>query len=90
MIEVTRLFDFPYYQLEKHNLDAALVTKKNGKWEATSTKEYIDKANALSRALLKLGVNKNDKIAVISSTNRTEWNIVDIGVLQLGAQNILI
>ncbi|WP_336068729.1 long-chain fatty acid--CoA ligase [Mesoflavibacter sp. CH_XMU1404-2] len=88
MIEVTRLFDFPYYQLEKHNLDAALVTKKNGKWEATSTKEYIDKANALSRALLKLGVNKNDKIAVISSTNRTEWNIVDIGVLQLGAQNI--
>ena len=88
MIEVTRLFDFPYYQLEKHNLDAALVTKKNGKWEATSTKEYIDKANALSRALLKLGVNKDDKIAVISSTNRTEWNIVDIGVLQLGAQNI--
>ncbi|MFC7443806.1 MULTISPECIES: AMP-dependent synthetase/ligase [Mesoflavibacter] len=88
MIQVTRLFDFPYYQLDKHNLNAALVTKKNGKWEATSTKEYIDKANALSRALLKLGVNKNDKIAVISSTNRTEWNIVDIGVLQLGAQNI--
>ena len=88
MIEVTRLFDFPYYQLEKHNLEAALVTKKNGTWEATSTKEYIDKANALSRALLKLGVNKDDKIAVISSTNRTEWNIVDIGVLQLGAQNI--
>ena len=88
MIQVTRLFDFPYYQLDKHNLNAALVTKKNGKWEATSTKEYIDKANALSRALLRLGVNKNDKIAVISSTNRTEWNIVDIGVLQLGAQNI--
>lgn len=88
MIEVTRLFDFPYYQLEKYNLDAALVTKKNGKWEATSTKEYIDKANALSRALLKLGVNKDNKIAVISSTNRTEWNILDIGILQLGAQNI--
>ena len=64
MIEVTRLFDFPYYQLEKHNLEAALVTKKNGTWEATSTKEYIDKANALSRALLRLGVNKNDKILI--------------------------
>jgi long-chain acyl-CoA synthetase len=25
---------------------------------------------------------KNDKIAVISSSNRTEWNIMDIGVLQ--------
>ncbi|NND11057.1 MAG: long-chain fatty acid--CoA ligase [Flavobacteriaceae bacterium] len=88
MTEITRLFDFPYYQLEKYNLDAALVTKYDGKWVKTSTKEYLDKANAVSRALLKLGVKKNDKIAVISSTNRTEWNIMDIGILQTGAQNI--
>ena len=88
MVEITRLFDFPYYQLEKFNLDAALVTKYDGVWKKTSTKEYLDKSNALSRALLKLGVKKDDKIAVISTTNRTEWNIVDIGVLQLGAQNI--
>ena len=38
--------------------------------------------------LLKLGVQPNDKIAVISSTNRTEWNIIDIGDLQIGAQNV--
>ena len=88
MTNITRLFDFPYYQLETHNLDAALVSKKDGEWEKTSTKEYLDKANALSRALLKLGVKKDEKIAVISSTNRTEWCIVDIGVLQVGAQNI--
>lgn len=88
MTNITRLFDFPYYQLEAHNLEAALVSKRNGEWIKTSTKEYIDKANALSRALLKLGVQKDDKIAVISSTNRTEWCIVDIGVLQVGAQNI--
>ncbi|GGD24120.1 AMP-dependent synthetase/ligase [Hyunsoonleella pacifica] len=88
MTEITRLFDFPYYQLENHPLDASLNTKKNGKWEKTSTKDYLDKANAISRALLKLGVKKNDKIAIISSNNRTEWNIVDIGILQVGAQNI--
>lgn len=88
MTNITRLFDFPYYQLEQHNLDAALISKKNGEWIKTSTQEYIDKANALSRALLKLGVKKDDKIAVISTTNRTEWCIVDIGVLQVGAQNI--
>ncbi|WP_375237934.1 AMP-dependent synthetase/ligase [Aurantibacter sp.] len=88
MTEITRLFDFPYYQLEKHNLEAALVTKKKGEWIKTSTKEYLDNANAVSRALLRLGINKNDKIAVISSTNRTEWNIMDIGILQTGAQNI--
>ena len=88
MTEITRLFDFPYYQLEKYNLDTALVTKYDGEWKKTSTKEYLDKANAVSRALIKLGVKKDDKIAVISSTNRTEWNIMDIGVLQVGAQNI--
>lgn len=88
MSNVTRLFDFPYYQLENKPNAAALVTKYNGKWTPMSTKEYIDKANSISRALLRLGVQKDDKIAVISSTNRTEWNIMDIGVLQVGAQNI--
>ena len=88
MISITRLFDFPYYQLEKNNLSACLVTKYNGKWIETSTQEYIDKANAISRALLRIGVEKNDKIAIISSSNRTEWNIMDIGALQTGAQTV--
>jgi long-chain acyl-CoA synthetase len=88
MKEITRLFDFPYYQLNNKPNDSALVTKYNGKWEAMSTKEYLDKSNTVSRALLKIGVQKNDKIAVISSTNRTEWNIMDIGIMQTGAQNI--
>ncbi|MGV1013202.1 MAG: AMP-dependent synthetase/ligase [Flavobacterium sp.] len=88
MISITRLFDFPYYQLEKNNLSACLVTKYNGKWIETSTQEYINKANAISRALLRLGVEKNDKIAIISSNNRTEWNIMDIGALQTGAQTV--
>ncbi|MBA3985665.1 MAG: long-chain fatty acid--CoA ligase [Flavobacteriales bacterium] len=88
MINITRIFDFPYYQLEKNNIQDCLVTKYNGQWIKTSTQEYIDKANAVSRALLKMGVKKNDKIAVITSTNRTEWHITDIGILQLGAQNV--
>ena len=33
-------------------------------------------------------VQKNDKIALISTNNRTEWNIMDIGILQVGAQNV--
>jgi long-chain acyl-CoA synthetase len=88
MTTITRLFDFPYYQLEKNNIPAALVTKYNDTWIKTSTQDYIDQANCISRALLHLGVQKNDKIAVISTSNRTEWNIMDIGVLQIGAQNV--
>ncbi len=88
MQNITRLFDFPYYQLEKFNLQKALVTKYDGKWVATSTQEYIDKANTISRGLLRLGIQPNDKIAIISMSSRTEWNIMDIGILQLGAQNV--
>lgn len=88
MQNITRLFDFPYYQLEKFNLENSLITKYNGAWVSTSTQEYINKANAISRGLLRMGVKRNAKIAVISMTNRTEWNILDIGVLQLGAQNV--
>jgi len=88
MNNITRLFDFPYYQLEKYNLKDALVTKYGNEWVKTSTQEYLDKANAISRGLLLLGVNKNDKIAIISSNNRTEWHITDIGVLQTGAQTV--
>jgi long-chain acyl-CoA synthetase len=85
---ITRLFDFPYYQLEKHNLSKAFTSFNNGEWKSISSQEYVDQANAISRGLLRLGINKNDKIAVISTSNRTEWNICDIGVLQTGAQNV--
>jgi len=88
MTKITRLFDFPYYQLDKQNLPDALVTKQNGEWVKTSTQEYLDQANTISRALITIGVQKNDKIAIISTNNRTEWNIMDIGVLQTGAQTV--
>lgn len=88
MNQITRLFEFPYYQLEKYNLKDALVTKYGDTWVKTSTQEYLDKANAFSRGLIRLGVNKNDKIAIISSNNRTEWHITDIGTLQTGAQTV--
>ncbi len=88
MASITRLFDFPYYQQETYNLPVALATKKNGVWEKTSSQDYIAKANAVSRALLRMGVQKDDKIALITSNNRTEWNIMDIGILQTGAQNV--
>jgi long-chain acyl-CoA synthetase len=89
MTQISRLFDFPYYQQQQFkNIPDALVTKYGDTWVKTSTEEYIDKANKISRALVRMGIQKDDKIAVISSNNRTEWNILDIGILQTGAQNV--
>lgn len=88
MQAVTRIFEFPYYQQKEFNLEKSMVTKSDGQWKAVSTAQYLQQANALSRALLSMGVEPNAKIAMISMSNRTEWSIVDTGVLQIGAQNV--
>lgn len=88
MNDIKRLFDFPYYQLENFPLEEAFATKYGNEWKTLSTQQYIDQANTVSRGLLRLGIKPNEKIAVISTTNRTEWNVMDIGILQLGAQNV--
>ena len=86
--QVSRLFEFAYYQLKHYNLPKAFNTKYNGNWVATSSSEFVEKGNTISRGLLKLGIKPGDKIAVISSTNRTEWNILDLGISQIGAISI--
>lgn len=88
MIEPTRLFDISYIQRDNFPMSDAFVTKVNGTWEKTSSIDYLIQANTLSRALLRLGIKENDKIAIISSNNQTKWNIVDTAVLQVGAQNV--
>lgn len=87
-MEITRLFDFAYHQLETNPLPDALVSKTSGNWVKTSTREYIEQANQISRGLLRLGVKPGDKIALISTTNRTEWNIMDIGLQQIGVISV--
>ena len=88
MNSTTRLFDILENQVKNKPLKRALNTKYNGVWESTSSKEFFEKSNQISRGLLQLGVKKGDKVAIISSNNRTEWCIVDIGVLQIGAIDV--
>lgn len=85
---ITRLFDFAYYQHAQFPRSNAFSTKINGEWQALSSEAYLEQANYLSRALIHLGIQPNDKIAIISSNNRNEWNILDVAVLQIGAQNV--
>ena len=88
MNPTTRLFDILENQVKNKPLKRALNTKYNGVWESTSSEEFLEKSNQISRGLLQLGVKKGDKVAIISSNNRTEWCIVDIGVLQIGAIDV--
>lgn len=84
MNQITRLFDIPYYQLENFPNDNMFVTKTAGIWIPMSTTVFLAKANEMSLALLALGVQKGERVALIS-TNRVEWNIMDIALQQIGA-----
>jgi long-chain acyl-CoA synthetase len=85
---ISVLFDFPQYQLENSPLEKCFVYKSGLEWKNISTQEYIQQANTVSRSLLKLGVQPGDKIAVITTNNQPKWQILDIGILQIGAQNV--
>ncbi|TVZ57354.1 long-chain acyl-CoA synthetase [Lutibacter sp. Hel_I_33_5] len=86
--KITRLFDFPYHQLKNFPQEKCFNYLENKTWKSISTQAYINSINKVSSSLLKLGVKPNDKIAVISANNNPNWHSLDIGVLQIGAQNV--
>jgi long-chain acyl-CoA synthetase len=84
---VTRIFDLIPQQIAKYPKDDALATKENGKWITYSSAQILEIVNTVSIGLLKLGIKKDDKIAIISP-NRPEWNFIDLGLQQLGAVSV--
>ena len=84
----TRLFEFIEYQHLNAPIEKALNTKYNGKWESLSSEQFLNQSRAISRALIKMGIKSGDKIAIISSNNRTEWCVMDVGILSLGAVTV--
>lgn len=87
-MEIKRIFDLLPNYLEKYpDQPVALAGKKDGEWRKYSIKEYIELTNKLSYALIELGIEVGDKVAFIVS-NRPEWNIIDMAVMQIGAINV--
>ena len=83
-----RLFDFIDIMATDKPLENAVNSKTTGQWVGLSTPEVRELGNNLSAKLLSLGVAAGDKIAMISSTNRTEWVIADFAMAQIGAINV--
>src|SRR5687767_9362854 len=88
MTDPRRLFDFPYYQLDNGPLDVMMTSRLGEEWRPYSTREFVEKMNLVSRGLLALGIVPGDKIALITAGNRCEWNIMDNGILQIGAIDV--
>ncbi len=87
-MEVKRLFDVLHYQKQTHPQQVSIASMKDGDWWKISTDELIESSNKMSLGLLKLGIKPGDKVAVVTTTNRIEWNICDQGIGQIGGINV--
>lgn len=87
-MEITRLFDILTQYEERHpEQKIALAGKIDTHWVTYSPQEYKEITNYLSYAFIKLGIGVGDKIAIIS-TNRPEWNMIDMAIMQIGAVSV--
>ena len=84
MIEAKRLFDVPYHQLASYPQENMFVTKTDGEWKPVSTQDFLSEAMEISKGLIAMGVQPGDMIGLVSPT-RYEWNVMDIGIQQVGA-----
>ncbi len=77
------LSDFLQEALEKYPRPDCIAAKAQGQWLTYSTEQVAHKAQIVARALLRLGLKKGDRIALVSP-NRPEWNFVDLGAVSIG------
>jgi long-chain acyl-CoA synthetase len=87
-MEPTRIIDLlPRYAAIFDPKEDVLAGKENGVWKKWDIQAYMEQADAVSYALLAMGIQPGDTVATISN-NRPKWNIMDIGIQQTGAIHV--
>ncbi|MBI3019579.1 MAG: AMP-binding protein, partial [Deltaproteobacteria bacterium] len=62
----------------------AFKRKVRGIWEEITYQEYYDFVQEICFSLLEIGVERGDRIALLSQS-RAEWAFADMGILSCGA-----
>ena len=73
--------------IEKFNKPDALQYKKDGTYHPISSRELGDRARQVALGLRDLGVQRGDRVAILSET-RPEWAIVDYACLTAGLTDV--
>ena len=66
---------------------AMLTQDDSGEWQAISSQEVYRRVRALGRAFLNWGIQRGDRIALLSE-NRWEWAVTDFATLAIGAVDV--
>jgi len=73
--------------VERTKKPAALMYKQERNYHSVSSVEFYEKVRQVTGGLVKLGVQKGDRIGLLSE-NRPEWAICDLAILAIGAINV--
>lgn len=73
--------------IDQHGSKAALSSKIDGAYQDISYDELGDRVKHLCLGLIELGVQKGDRVALLSE-NRPEWAITDLAILAAGGVNV--
>jgi len=76
--------DIFYYSVDTFRKAEHLKYKQDGTWRAISSENLRTAVEEISMGLRALGVEKGDKVAILSE-NRPEWAIADLATLAIGA-----
>jgi long-chain acyl-CoA synthetase len=66
-----------------HDLERHLAFKRNDGWQNISSRQFYGYVVAMARALRQWGINKGDRVAILSE-NRPEWMIADFACVASG------
>lgn len=80
-----RLFDILPYQQARFPNKYALSARQNDAWKSYTTQACLEEVDKVSAGLLKLGIQKNDNVAIIAPNGSPYWNFFDLGAQQVGA-----
>ena len=86
-VQVTRTFDILDRILHELPRKDALAGKNESGWYTYSTAEYVENSRLFALGILSLGLKKGDKVATVTS-NRPEWNFVDMGLAMTGMVHV--
>ena len=70
--------------MENHADEISIWQKQQGTWESITWGEYGDFVKDIANALLDAGIQRADKVSIISLT-RFEWVVVDLAIMSIGA-----
>ena len=73
--------------VDTHPNPRAQMVRRDGRWEALASQEFLRRVAGLSTAFVELGVKPGDRVGLFSA-NRSEWHTADFAINGAGAVTV--